>query len=65
MAGYRWTLLEVGLARRSYRDGRNEYLLNNQHVRLKDINELLAQSGLSERTYTIFGTGLGGCFPGA
>ncbi|MGZ6347575.1 MAG: hypothetical protein ACXWNC_08435, partial [Anaerolineales bacterium] len=39
-------------------DGRNEYLLNNQHVRLKDINELLAQSGLSERTYTILGQGL-------
>ncbi len=49
---------EVGLARRAYRDGRNEYLLNNQHVRLKDINELLAQSGLSERTYTILGQGL-------
>ena len=49
---------EVGLSRRSYRDGRNEYLLNSQHVRLKDINELLAQSGLSERTYTILGQGL-------
>ncbi len=49
---------EVALARRSYRDGRNEYLLNSQHVRLKDINELLAQSGLSERTYTILGQGL-------
>jgi len=49
---------EVALARRSYRDGRNEYLLNTQHVRLKDINELLAQSGLSERTYTILGQGL-------
>ena len=49
---------EVALSRRSYRDGRNEYLLNSQHVRLKDINELLAQSGLSERTYTILGQGL-------
>jgi chromosome segregation protein len=49
---------EVAVARRAYRDGRNEYLLNNQHVRLKDINELLAQSGLSERTYTILGQGL-------
>jgi chromosome segregation protein len=49
---------EVGLSRRAYRDGRNEYLLNHQHVRLKDINELLAQSGLSERTYTILGQGL-------
>ncbi len=49
---------EVALARRAYRDGRNEYVLNSQQVRLKDINELLAQSGLSERTYTILGQGL-------
>jgi chromosome segregation protein len=49
---------EVALTRRAYRDGRNEYLLNGQHVRLRDINELLAQSGLSERTYTILGQGL-------
>jgi chromosome segregation protein len=49
---------EVSLSRRAYRDGRNEYFLNSQHVRLKDINELLAQSGLSERTYTILGQGL-------
>jgi chromosome segregation protein len=49
---------EVALTRRAYRDGHNEYLLNGQHVRLRDINELLAQSGLSERTYTILGQGL-------
>jgi chromosome segregation protein len=49
---------EVALARHAYRDGRNEYLLNGQHVRLRDINELLAQAGLSERTYTILGQGM-------
>jgi chromosome segregation protein len=49
---------EVAVARRAYRDGRNEYLLNSQHVRLRDMNELLAASGLSERTYTILGQGL-------
>lgn len=49
---------EVAVTRRAYRDGRNEYLLNGQSVRLKDINELLAQSGLSERTYTILGQGM-------
>lgn len=49
---------EVALTRRAYRDGRNEYLINGQSVRLKDINELLAQSGLSERTYTILGQGM-------
>jgi chromosome segregation protein len=49
---------EVAMGRRAYRDGRNDYLLNGQHVRLREINELLAQSGLSERTYTILGQGL-------
>lgn len=49
---------EVAVTRRAYRDGHNEYLLNGQTVRLKDINELLAQSGLSERTYTILGQGM-------
>lgn len=49
---------EVGITRRAYRDGSNEYLLNKQRVRLKDISELLAQSGLAERTYTIIGQGL-------
>jgi chromosome segregation protein len=49
---------EVAVTRRAYRDGHNEYLLNGQQVRLKDIFELLAQSGLSERTYTILGQGL-------
>ena len=49
---------EVAMGRRAYRDGRNDYLLNGQHVRLREINELLAQSGLGERTYTILGQGL-------
>jgi len=49
---------EVAITRRAYRDGENEYLLNGQRVRLKDISELLARSGLAERTYTIIGQGL-------
>lgn len=49
---------EVAITRRAYRDGQNEYLLNGQRVRLKEISELLAQSGLAERTYTIIGQGL-------
>ena len=49
---------EVAIARRAYRDGENEYLLNGQRVRLRDVSELLAQSGLAERTYTIIGQGL-------
>ena len=49
---------EVSISRRAYRDGQNEYILNGQKVRLKDITELLAQTGLAERTYTIIGQGL-------
>jgi len=49
---------EVGITRRAYRDGENEYLLNGQRVRLKDVSEVLAQSGLAERTYTVIGQGL-------
>jgi chromosome segregation protein len=49
---------EVAMARYAHRDGRNEYLINSQHVRLREMNELLSQAGLSERTYTILGQGL-------
>ena len=49
---------EIAITRRAYRSGENEYLLNNKRVRLKEINELLANSGLADRTYTIIGQGL-------
>jgi len=49
---------EVSITRRAYRDGNHEYLINKQRVRLRDVNELLASSGLSERTYTVIGQGL-------
>ncbi len=49
---------EVSIGRRAYRDGTNEYILNGQRVRLRDVNELLAKCGLAERTYTIIGQGL-------
>lgn len=49
---------EVSISRRAYRDGQNEYLLNGQKVRLKDISELLSQTGLAEMSYTIIGQGL-------
>lgn len=49
---------EVSVGRRAYRDGTNEYILNGQRVRLRDVNELLAKCGLAERTYTIIGQGL-------
>ncbi|MDX1614300.1 MAG: chromosome segregation protein SMC [Candidatus Promineifilaceae bacterium] len=49
---------EIEIGRRAFRSGENEYLLNGQRVRLRDVSELLASSGLAERTYTIIGQGL-------
>ena len=49
---------EVSITRHAYRDGQNEYLINNQRVRLKEVYELLSQSGLAQRTYTVIGQGL-------
>ena len=49
---------EVTITRRAYRSGENEYLLNGSRVRLRDTTELLAESGLSQRTYSVIGQGL-------
>lgn len=49
---------EIEITRRAYRDGDNEYLLNGKRVRLQEITELLAQTGLSRRTYAVVGQGL-------
>ncbi len=49
---------EVTVGRRAYRDGQNEYLINGQKVLLRDVGELLSESGLAERTYTVIGQGL-------
>jgi chromosome segregation protein len=49
---------EVEIARRAYRSGENEYYLNGNRVRLRDITQLLGSSGLSERTYSVIGQGL-------
>ncbi|MEX2144689.1 MAG: AAA family ATPase, partial [Anaerolineales bacterium] len=49
---------EVAITRRAYRDGQNEYLINQQKVRLRDVTELLSKSALAERTYTVIGQGL-------
>lgn len=49
---------EIEITRRAYRDGENEYLLNGRRVRLQDITELLAETGLGRRTYALIGQGL-------
>lgn len=49
---------EIEITRRAYRDGDNEYLLNGQRVRLQDIIDVLAPTGLGKRTYSVIGQGL-------
>ncbi|MEW5956713.1 MAG: chromosome segregation protein SMC [Chloroflexota bacterium] len=48
---------EVTISRRAYRSGENEYYFNGSRVRLKDVAEILAKSGLSRQTYTVIGQG--------
>ncbi|HID86315.1 MAG TPA: hypothetical protein EYP55_02925, partial [Anaerolineae bacterium] len=49
---------EITIARRAYRSGESEYLLNGGRVRRRDIIELLAKGGLHRSTYTVIGQGL-------
>ena len=48
---------EVMVTRRYYRSGESEYYINKQSVRLKDINELLMDTGLGREGYSIIGQG--------
>ena len=48
---------EVRIGRKIFRDGTNEYLLNESAVRLKDIVELIARLGLGETKHNIIGQG--------
>ena len=49
---------EVAITRRAYRSGENEYYLNGERVRLRDVVELLAAGGLNRLTYAVVGQGL-------
>ncbi len=49
---------EVVITRRLYRDGESEYLLNGQTVRLADIQLLLAEAGVGQRSYSVIGQGM-------
>ncbi|KKS95037.1 hypothetical protein A2W48_00735 [Candidatus Giovannonibacteria bacterium RIFCSPHIGHO2_12_44_12] len=49
--------VEVSIARRVYRDGSSEYLINDSEVRLKDVIELLAKVGFGSTQHHIIGQG--------
>ncbi|MBU4343454.1 MAG: chromosome segregation protein SMC [Candidatus Omnitrophica bacterium] len=48
---------EVTVARRLYRSGESEYLLNKTPVRLKDVNELFMGTGIGTSAYSLIEQG--------
>lgn len=48
---------EVTIGRRYYRSGESEYSINGQSVRLKDVYELLLDTGIGRDGYAVVGQG--------
>ena len=48
---------EVTVARKLYRSGESEYLINGRACRLKDVNELFYDTGIGKEGYSIIGQG--------
>ena len=48
---------EVAITRRYYRSGESEYYINRQSARLRDITELLMDTGLGREGYSNIGQG--------
>jgi chromosome segregation protein len=51
-------LLEIEVARKIYRSGESEYLINRKKVRLIDIQQLMASLGFGQSSYTVIGQGM-------
>ncbi|MBQ6014298.1 MAG: AAA family ATPase, partial [Firmicutes bacterium] len=48
---------EVGITRRMYRSGASEYMINRVPCRLRDIRELIMDTGIGVEGYSIIGQG--------
>lgn len=48
---------EVAITRRMYRSGESEYLINNNQCRLRDVRELIMDTGIGVDGYSIIGQG--------
>ena len=48
---------EISVTRKVYRSGENEYLINNEKCRLKDISDLFLDSGMGKYAFNIISQG--------
>ncbi|MGM9878686.1 MAG: chromosome segregation SMC family protein [Bacilli bacterium] len=48
---------EISITRKVYRSGENEYFINNEKCRLKDINNLFIDSGIGKYAFNIISQG--------
>jgi chromosome segregation protein len=48
---------EVVISRRVYRDGDSEYLINSTACRLRDVRDLLLDTGVGPKAYSVVGQG--------
>lgn len=48
---------EISIKRKVYRNGENEYILNHEKCRLKDITDLLIDSGIGKESFNIISQG--------
>ena len=48
---------EISVKRRIYRSGENEYFINNEKCRLKDITDLFLDSGIGKQSFNIISQG--------
>lgn len=49
---------EVAVSRRLFRSGESEYLINKTQCRLKDVHDLLADTGFGSHSYSVIGQGM-------
>ena len=48
---------EISIKRKAYRSGENEYFLNGERCRLKDITNILLDTGIGKSSFNIIGQG--------
>ncbi len=49
---------EIILTRRVFRDGNSDYFINNNKVRLSDVQIFLAKANFGQKTYSVIGQGM-------